>query len=186
MGCFNSVKVIEEKFKGNNYLEGSHSNRSDQTNLSSLDPESIQNNFNKENLLKIHNTYRKKHKSPELILNDELNKIADKYAKDLCETNNEIFLHKTFNSEAIGENIYFSENNINGEKIIEEWYEESQGYDYKKDFQKDKIHFSQLIWKSSKFVGFGVNYNDEKFCFVTLYSPAGNIIGKYKKNVEKE
>lgn len=43
--------------------------------------------------------------------------------------------------------------------------------------------FSQLIWKDTKEVGFGVVENEGIFYFVAEYFPSGNIPGEYGKNV---
>ena len=54
------------------------------------------------------------------------------------------------------------------------------------NFQKDTNNFTQLIWKSTKFVGFGCSNFNGKYCYVALYYPAGNILGEFTDNVFKK
>lgn len=51
-------------------------------------------------------------------------------------------------------------------------------------FQREAQHFTQVIWKDSKKVGFGVyRASDGSFYVVANYYPAGNLLGRFKDNV---
>lgn len=74
------------------------------------------------------------------------------------------------------------------------WYEEIKDYPYPDGFQGgnddlfEKIgHFTQSVWKGSKYVGYGYSYNKdcgEQTRYVAArYSPAGNVDGEFPKNV---
>ncbi len=74
------------------------------------------------------------------------------------------------------------------------WYEEIKDYPYPeytgdgKDAQFEKIgHFTQSVWKGSKYVGYGYAYNPDcspyKFYIAARYSPAGNMPGSFGENV---
>lgn len=57
--------------------------------------------------LKLHNSLRKKHGAPDLVLNDRLNQIAQNYAKLIAQTHN--FKHNDdIKSLNIGENLYYT------------------------------------------------------------------------------
>ena len=142
--------------------------------------------FNNE-LLKYHNDMRKKHNSPELNLNEKLNQIAKEYAKELINSNKIIFSPYTYKGEPLGENIYNSENiYIEPKEVFDQWYNEYKKYDFQsKKFQKEACHFTQIIWKNTKEVGFGIENNSSKIYIVALYFPAGNIFEEFTKNIIK-
>ena len=59
-------------------------------------------------------------------------------------------------------------------------------HDFNRDFQAKSGHFTQLIWKDSKEVGFGLAKSKKGNLFVVAqYYPAGNVAKQFKKNVEK-
>lgn len=45
-------------------------------------------------------------------------------------------------------------------------------------------HFTQLVWKSTTQVGFGVATRGNYTVGVALYYQAGNVIGSFKQNVQ--
>ncbi len=63
------------------------------------------------------------------------------------------------------------------------WYSEVSRYDY--DECKGAGHFTQLVWKGSKELGFGFGkIGDRKYLAgVALYYPPGNLVGAYQENV---
>ena len=136
------------------------------------------------NILYLHNFYRKKHNSPNLELNDELCKMAKNYAKESIINKNKENIFK-YNDEILGQNIYLSKIRPKQlEKVINEWYEENRNYDYNsKYYQKNAAHFTQIVWKETKEIGFG-SAGENNFCLVVFYYPAGNILGKFTENVE--
>ena len=138
--------------------------------------------FNK-NMLEFHNKYREIHHSAKLENTVELNDKANEYAKMLLgvkEYNEGII----FNENVLGENIYYSDKEEKEENICQYWYNEKNKYNYDlNNFQKGTNHFTQLVWNSTKLIGFGyANYNN-KYCYVALYSPAGNVFGQFTNNV---
>lgn len=75
------------------------------------------------------------------------------------------------------------------------WYEEVQKYPFPDAFEGGmddplfyKIgHFTQSVWKGSKYVGYGYAYNPDcpqynRF-IAARYFPAGNEMGSFKDNV---
>ena len=136
--------------------------------------------------LNAHNYYRRKHHVPPLTLNKDLCKIAQAYAQRLCSTR--CFEHsknkyKGFN---IGENLYRCTGKVaTGEMATTSWYDEIKTHNFRKDFQHASGHFSQLVWKGSQEVGFGVANKGTNYYVVANYYPAGNIIGDFANNVFK-
>ena len=144
----------------------------------------IINSFRKE-ALKKHNEYRVKHKVPDLKLNENLNEMAQKYANHLLDSQSKInFPFNIYNNDSnLGENIMISTKKT-AEEMCEIWYNESKNYDFNiNKFQKGTGHFTQLIWKETKEVGFGFKIDGDNFCGVAYYDPAGNVLGEFTKNV---
>ena len=144
--------------------------------------------FSPENMLTYHNSLRKKHQSHKLQNNFELNNKAQKYAENLIipNTNTDLEEINLYNGEILGENILISDKEEKTEDICNKWYKEKNNYNYDlNNFQKDTNNFTQLIWKSTKFVGFGCSKFNGKYCYVALYYPAGNIFGEFSNNVFK-
>ena len=145
--------------------------------------------FSPKNMLIYHNSLRKKHQSNNLQNNSELNNKAQKYAENLIIPNSNIDLAdiNLYNGEILGENILISDKEEKTEDICNNWYIEKNNYNYDlNNFQKDTNNFTQLIWKSTKCVGFGCSNFNGKYCYVALYYPAGNILGEFTNNVIKK
>lgn len=71
---------------------------------------------------------------------------------------------------------------------ITSWYNEIRLYSYyNPGYSHETGHFTQLVWASSKTVGFGVTYgrrNGMNCVYVVAnYFPAGNVIGQFPQNV---
>ena len=69
--------------------------------------------------------------------------------------------------------------------MTDEWYLENKFYDYTgNSFNSSIGHFTQMIWKDTKKVGFGFSLDDDgNFYVVANYFPAGNYKNKFKENV---
>merc|ERR1712156_34295 len=91
-----------------------------------------------------------------------------------------------------GENIARSSIRISP-TIVEEairasnsWYSEIDHYDYNNpDHQSGTGHFTQVVWRESKELGFGIAHreSDGKLFVVARYQPTGNYAGRYEENV---
>ena len=140
-----------------------------------------------------HNEFRKKHGAEYLELNIELCEIAQERAEKYSETDIEkmyMIPPKLYKGDIVGENIAIIENydKINIEDIINKWYEEKINYEFDSNkYIENTGHFTQLIWKGTKKVGFGhKKSNNGKMYFIAIYYPAGNIFKQFKNNVLKE
>ena len=135
-------------------------------------------------VLNLHNNYRKNHNSPSLKLNQNLCIMAKDYAKKILIERRYI-VSKIYNKEVLGENIYLSNIIKSPEEILKEWYNENKNYDYSYDkFQKNTVHFTQIVWKKTTDIGLAFITYQNICCGIVLYYPAGNKLGEFKENVE--
>ena len=192
MGCNNSNSVLEPPCL--NEKKSLNASPSDKVyKNSSTDSQKKLSKKSKENFinsaLKAHNEYRKLHNAEPLNLSVKLTKIAQDYAEKLA-TNNE-FKHSEneINGYPLGENLYmYLGNEISGKLMTDDWYNEISNYNFNKnEYQKGTGHFTQIIWKGTKNVGFGYSINMEgAFVAVANYFPAGNLIYDFRNNVENK
>ena len=140
-------------------------------------------------MVKLHNELRIKHDSPPLNENEELNNMASIYAKSLAnnqEKNN--CEYNVYKEEILGENIFITDYKKPKDifkKISNEKYE----YDFDKNkYSNSSAHFTQAIWKDTTDIGCGfwADKASKKNFIVLLYYPAGNVLGNFNKNVNKE
>ena len=181
-----SEKPKEKKINKDEDISISTKTQEQEISENSINPKSPEL-FNK-NMLEFHNKYREKHHSTKLENKVELNNKAKEYAEMLLgvKAYNENEGINFFNDNILGENIYYSDKEEKEENICQYWYNENNKYNYDlNNFQKETNHFTQLVWNSTKLIGFGyANYNN-KYCYVALYSPAGNFFGEFTNNVFK-
>ena len=140
-------------------------------------------------MVKLHNELRIKHDSPPLNENEELNNMASSYAKSLAnnqEKNN--CEYNVYKEEILGENIFITDYKKPKDifkKISNEKYE----YDFDKNkYSNSSAHFTQAIWKDTTDIGCGfwADKASKKNFIVLLYYPAGNVLGNFNINVNKE
>ena len=140
-------------------------------------------NIQEQDILDIHNRKRALHNSPPLKLNSDLNELAKKSANKISK--NKTFTKNIYNGEYLGENIFIYKGLIlEPENICNEWYDEIKNYDKSLNkYQKNTGHFTQMIWKETKEIGFGYTNNDGIYYAVVYYYPAGNTLGEFKDNI---
>ena len=142
-----------------------------------------------EEALSSHNEIREKHNSPPLILNPTLSTLAQNHSEFLAKEKKLSFSNNKLNKEKIGENLFVGNKNYNGEEVTSFWYKGNIKYNFRNlnDNNYDDIeinNFTQLIWKNTKEVGFGLSYDKKgNFYVVANYFPCGNIEGQYQYNV---
>ena len=133
-----------------------------------------------------HNKYRSYHNCKPLSLNNELCELAQKYAKECAKAKNIIHFNDLYNGDIIGQNISVIDiDYFDVKEICKKWYYEKNNYKfYSNKYIEGTGHFTQLIWKETKLVGFGYKEdNNGKLYFVANYYPAGNIFSEFEKNV---
>ncbi|RNA02152.1 Golgi-associated plant pathogenesis-related 1 [Brachionus plicatilis] len=135
--------------------------------------------------LMAHNLYRLIHGVPKLSINKNLSKIAFTRAQELVQSRNLFVKQLDFEGGKLGETIgcVSGFSSYNGISATQLWYSMVSKFDQEGEDSLEAASFSQVIWKSTKEVGFGVAENDGKFYFVAEYFPSGNIPGQYDTNV---
>jgi uncharacterized protein YkwD len=98
--------------------------------------------------LSAHNEHRKTHGCEPLILNQDLNKIAQTYADYLAQINALTHSSNTYRGQSLGENlVYFYDSKLNyypGKIATAQWYNEIKDHNFGKDNQKGTGHFTQV------------------------------------------
>ena len=136
--------------------------------------------------LDAHNNYRAKHHVGKLVLNQELCDIAQKYAEELARTGNFAHSGNSFHDDNMGENLFACYGmKITGKMMTDDWYNEVNQYNFNNPgYISGTGHFTQIVWKGSKQVGFGyAQARDGYYYGVANYYPAGNFIGEFEENV---
>uniref|UniRef100_A0A0N4Z2X0 SCP domain-containing protein n=1 Tax=Parastrongyloides trichosuri TaxID=131310 RepID=A0A0N4Z2X0_PARTI len=135
---------------------------------------------NKRQFLNQTNEYRKMHQVGSVIMNETINKISEDYAKKLASQN--VLKHSGI--KGYGENLLYMSESLVMKRGIKSWYEEVKYYDFSNPVYNSKTgHFTQLVWKKTKQVGFGVAQNGSRVFVVCHYTPRGNVIGQFAANV---
>lgn len=136
--------------------------------------------------LVIHNEYRRDHGVPPLVLNKELNKVAQKWADELAKKDSMAYsLNKKY-----GESVYSGwsadpNTKITAKDCIDKWYSEINEFSFG---QEPSVltcgHFTQIVWKDTKELGIGTAKSKSgKLYAVANYSPPGNFSGQFTNNV---
>ncbi len=107
-------------------------------------------------VLEAHNKYRKIHHVEPLILNNKICKIGENYDKHLANLGHLENSDNCYKEETLGENLYccFGYKD-SGEEVSKNWYDENKKYNYNGDWKSGTGHFTQMVWKGTKEVGFG-------------------------------
>uniref|UniRef100_F7C095 GLI pathogenesis-related 2 n=1 Tax=Xenopus tropicalis TaxID=8364 RepID=F7C095_XENTR len=141
-------------------------------------PEKELKSFRKD-LLSEHNQYRKLHGAGALQLSVALSQDAQKWADHL------VGKRALQNSDTHhGENLWYrwgtNTSLPTGKEVAESWYNENAKYSFATPgFQSGSGNFTQMIWKSSSQVGFGLSTDNKgMYIAVGFYDPAGNIANK--------
>ena len=174
MGC----ETTEEKPNELSPNQENSKNRKDLLLLGKNESKNISIDKFIEDALKRHNELRINHGVNPLKISEDLNKIAQKFAEFLAEKNKIIQSGNIYKGEDLGENIFCcSGNEIQGDLMTMSWYDEIKEYDFNNPgFKSEAGHFTQIIWKDTKEVGFGfAKSNNGVYYGVGNYFPAGNI-----------
>ncbi len=148
--------------------------------------EIISGNDFQQNALDTHNKYRQKHHVGNLVLSKDLCNIAQKYAESLARSGNFAHSSNTYNGNPLGENLFACYGmKITGKTMTDDWYNEISSYNFNRPgFTSGTGHFTQVVWKGSKQVGFGyAQASDGYYYGVANYYPAGNYMNEFEDNV---
>uniref|UniRef100_A0A0K0EKU6 SCP domain-containing protein n=1 Tax=Strongyloides stercoralis TaxID=6248 RepID=A0A0K0EKU6_STRER len=161
-----SIKVYDEVWKGYDYKKDFKTGYLDM----------------RDRILKETNRYRQAHGVGPLTYDYDLEKASQEYAKYLGDNN--LFDHDPKNDQnGWGENLARFSASI-GSLATKKWYDEVDMYDFSKNqFSYDTGHFTQLVWKDTKKVGCGIYLKNEDLYVVCKYTPQGNFMNEFSKNV---
>uniref|UniRef100_A0A914V1J8 SCP domain-containing protein n=1 Tax=Plectus sambesii TaxID=2011161 RepID=A0A914V1J8_9BILA len=151
----------------------------------------------RDRIIALHNKYRARHGVGALQQNDTLDRAAEYWANYLAAKQGCLEHQKT--GDHFGESIYYyaTTEQIDGNDLadasMEGFYEESEGYNYRRYSKYDFFdtgHFTQLVWKTSQRIGVGLgmsHFNGRRrnscqpgfegtMAFVVIkYDPPGNV-----------
>ena len=167
-----------EKYRQGFYDEQDASDE-DEEGWSKPDPK-LADDF-KLDLLEVHNQYRAKHGVPELKWSNSCAVHAQEWAEKLSRDNE--FKHS--DNPRYGENIAKAMKlNPTADEIVWHWYREVEDYDFSRmEFQPGTGHWSQVIWKSTRYAGFGYAKNNDITIIVANYKCPGNMLGQFERNI---
>ena len=175
-----------KKYDGWDYGWGTDSNTNKKNNTDDNYSQPISGTDFQKSALDAHNNYRAKHHVGKLVLNQELCDIAQKYAEELARTGNFAHSGNSFHDDNMGENLFACYGmKITGKMMTDDWYNEVNQYNFNNPgYISGTGHFTQIVWKGSKQVGFGyAQARDGYYYGVANYYPAGNFIGEFEDNV---
>ena len=135
------------------------------------------------------NKYRAQHGAAPLTLDAEVTRTAQEWADYLQTTDK--FEHRPDN--VYGENLYAIGSSTRAldtvaTKAWQNWYSESRGYDYTREYTAEnidysKLHFTAMVWQSSTLVGVGLAQGRNGTFVVVNFAKRGNTLGKFVENV---
>ena len=175
-----------KKYDDWDYGWGTDSKTNKKNNTNDNYSQSISGTDFQKSALDAHNNYRAKHHVGKLVLNQELCDIAQKYAEELARTGNFAHSGNSFHDDNMGENLFACYGmKITGKMMTDDWYNEVNQYNFNNPgYISGTGHFTQIVWKGSKQVGFGyAQARDGYYYGVANYYPAGNFIGEFEDNV---
>jgi len=142
----------------------------------------LANDF-KLDLLEVHNNYRAKHGVGDLKWSNACAVHAQEWAEKLLRDNE--FKHS--DNPRYGENIAKAMKlNVTADEVVWHWYREVQDFDFSRmEFQPGTGHWAQVVWKSTKYAGFGCAKNSEVTIIVANYKCPGNMLGQFERNITR-
>ena len=138
-------------------------------------------------LIREHNTLRRKHQASPLSWSSDAARVAQRWADHLASTGRlEHGPNDELKQRNLGQNLAFvSGGNVTAKRISDMWYDELKDYDFgKPGFASNTGHFTQLVWRDTKQIGIGRASKGQAVFVVANYSPAGNVQGRFEENVK--
>uniref|UniRef100_A0A0N5BHQ4 SCP domain-containing protein n=1 Tax=Strongyloides papillosus TaxID=174720 RepID=A0A0N5BHQ4_STREA len=138
----------------------------------------------KANLIKDINEAREAFQAQKLIFDPELANTAQKLANESAEGEQDV----RNTNDTLGLLTYYSDIE-DSEFGLSQWIAGSYTFNFDKPEENPDWcdDFSQLVWASSERIGCGISKSVDNIMVVAcLFSPKGNIKGKYRENVHKK
>jgi hypothetical protein len=133
------------------------------------------------------NRLRVKHVAPPLMYNSALSVGCAQWASHLLQVG--MLEHSDSAGRVYGESVALIMNAPDDDsamaRAVDRFYSEMDVYDPSKPEADiaDTGHYTQLVWASSKLVGFGMATAWGKTFIVLRFDPPGNMIGSFGQNV---
>ena len=131
----------------------------------------------------MHNNYRQKHGVPPLRWSNSCAKHSQNWADKLARE------HKFEHSDnpRYGENIAkATKMNPTADEVVWHWYREIEDFDFSRpQFQEGTGHWSQAVWRSTEYAGFGYARDGDSMLIVGNYKCPGNMLGQFENNITK-
>jgi len=124
-----------------------------------------------------HNDYRRDLGLNDLQYSEECAQKAQLWAEHLAKKNRGL-KHSKF--DGYGENIAWNSIEMSESETVDMWGEEIEKFNKRRrKFTYATGHYSQIVWKNTKFVGTGMAVaKDGSEYWVCNYYPTGNVIGE--------
>lgn len=189
----NNYEKIQRELEENDCVESVNpGNRGYENNNIRLEMERLKEEqysiYRRECLLH-HNKIREIHGVPPLRESESLSEYSQNWANFISETDTLTHSSMIWDGKNVGENIAKAGAIINdpSQLIVHKWYEEKENFDYSNpSSQNNTKNFTQMIWKKTESVGFGLAYSESGNTFIVInYYPAGNTPNDYGENVTK-
>ncbi|CAH0766664.1 unnamed protein product [Bemisia tabaci] len=139
-----------------------------------------------DDILAAHNKYRTIHQAPRLTLDPALALRAEHYAEELARR---VPRENRTRSLGFGVNtaIFNGDIDVAGDFVVEEWYHQINHYPFDGEPSARELRkvrkFTQVVWKSTEFIGCAQKRNGLRLVFVCYYWPPGNIPGEFEDEV---
>ncbi|XP_077536764.1 Golgi-associated plant pathogenesis-related protein 1-like [Haemaphysalis longicornis] len=161
--------------------------------ISGAEPNDFQGRFTnamrklQRQVLRRHNYWRRKHGVPPLQHNEQMCRYAQAYAYRLAQIGT--MRHRSRNKK-YGENLFVAwssgDHRVHGKTVVDSWYDEIKMYKWSNRYQPGTGHFTQVVWKKSRYLGSGIaRGRDNKIFVVSNYDPPGNLHGAFRTNVPR-
>lgn len=145
---------------------------------------SIPKDFQK--AIELHNNYRRSHNVKDLIWDNDIAEIAQKYAEELVQNNKLIPKNSNYMGQNVSITLCYKYLSL-AEKVcnaINIWYKEIDLYDFANpSFTMKTKNFTQLVWANTEKIGIGIATKENKIVVIANYFPAGNIYNLFSNNV---
>lgn len=127
-------------------------------------------------ILNAHNAVRRSVGVPPLGWSEELERSAQRWARDLISTGE--FSHSR--NQQYGQNLFeISGASAAPSEVVANWAAERKNYDPRTNTCSSRCgHYTQIVWRDTKLLGCAVARNRTREVWVCDYEPPGNFIGE--------
>ncbi len=129
-----------------------------------------------QDMLDVHNQWRRKVGVPALTWSDDLAQHAQEWANQLANENFKLY-HRPNNP--FGENLtWAAHQQLTPLQVVNSWGEEVAQYDYDSNSCSGVCgHYTQIVWQETTEVGCAVVRSQQQEIWVCNYNPPGNYVG---------